>query len=42
VDIVLHPIDLAAILGSLHLLIDLGFGVVAFDDRQADRLLPST
>ncbi len=31
-----HPIDLAAFLGTLHMLIDLGFPVIAFEYRQAD------
>ena len=31
-----HPIDLAAFLGILHMLIDLGFPVLAFEYRQAD------
>ncbi len=31
-----HPIDLSAFLGTLHMLIDLGFPVVAFDYQQAD------
>ena len=31
-----HPIDLAAFLGILHMLIDLGFPVLAFEYWQAD------
>jgi hypothetical protein len=31
-----HPIDLTAFLGTLHMLIDLGFPVMAFEYRQAD------
>ena len=30
-----HPVDLAAFLGTLHMLIDLGFFVMAFEYRQA-------
>jgi hypothetical protein len=41
-----HPIDLAAFLGTLHMLIDRGFPVVAFEYRQADEVkagaLPSS
>ena len=33
-----HPIDLAAFLGTLHMLIDLGFPVMAFEYQQADPL----
>ncbi len=35
-----HPIDLAAFLGTLHMLIDLGFPVMAFEYQQAN--LPET
>ncbi len=31
-----HPIDLESFLGALHMLIDRGFPVVAFDYQQAD------
>lgn len=31
-----HPIDLSAFLGTLNLLIDRGFPVMAFEFRQAD------
>jgi hypothetical protein len=31
-----HPIDLAAFLGTLHMLIDRGFPVVAFEYRETD------
>ncbi len=31
-----HPIDLAAFLGTLHMLIDWGFPVMAFEYQQAD------
>jgi hypothetical protein len=31
-----QPIDLAAFLGTLHMLIDLGFPVGAFEYQQAD------
>ena len=31
-----HPIDLAAFLGTLHMLIDRGFPVTAFEYREAD------
>ncbi|HTP07370.1 MAG TPA: hypothetical protein VMP08_03920 [Anaerolineae bacterium] len=31
-----HPIDLAAFLGTLHMLIDRGFSVIAFDYQQAN------
>jgi hypothetical protein len=31
-----QPIDLAAFLGTLHMLIDLGFPVIAFEYQQAD------
>jgi hypothetical protein len=31
-----QPIDLAAFLGTLHMLVDLGFPVTAFEYRQAD------
>lgn len=30
-----HPIDLAAFLGTLHMLIDRGFPIVAFEYREA-------
>ena len=33
-----RPIDLAAFLGTLHLLIDLGFPVIAFEYQQAESL----
>ena len=33
-----RPIDLAAFLGTLHMLIDRGFPVVAFEYQQADPL----
>ncbi len=33
-----HPIDLSAFLGTLHMLIDLGFPVLAFEYQQADLL----
>ena len=32
------PIDLAAFLGTLHMLVDLGFPVMAFEYQQADPL----
>ena len=31
-----HPIDLAAFLGILHMLIDLGFPILTFEYQQAD------
>ncbi len=31
-----HPIDLSAFLGTLHMLIDLGFPVMAFEYQQAE------
>ncbi len=31
-----RPIDLAAFLGTLHMLVDLGFPVLAFEYQQAD------
>ena len=31
-----QPIDLAAFLGTLHLLVDLGFPVIAVEYQQAD------
>ena len=31
-----QPIDLAAFLGTLHMLVDLGFPVMAFEYEQAD------
>ena len=31
-----HPIDLGAFLGTLHMLVDLGFPVMAFEYQQAD------
>ncbi len=31
-----QPIDLAAFLGTLHMLVDLGFPVIAFEYQQAD------
>ncbi len=31
-----QPIDLSAFLGTLHMLIDLGFPVIAFEYHQAD------
>jgi hypothetical protein len=31
-----HPIDLAAFLGTLNMLIDRGFPVIAFEYQQAD------
>jgi hypothetical protein len=31
-----HPIDLAAFLGTLNMLIDLGFHVMAFEYQQAN------
>ena len=37
-----HPIDLAAFLGTLHLLVDLGFPVMAFEYQQADTDLPQS
>ena len=33
-----HPIDLAAFLGTLNMLIDRGFPVMAFEYQQADPL----
>ncbi len=33
-----QPIDLAAFLGTLHLLVDLGFPVIAIEYQQADSL----
>lgn len=33
-----RPIDLAAFLGTLHMLIDLGFPVIAFEYQQAEAL----
>jgi hypothetical protein len=33
-----HPIDLAAFLGTLNMLIDRGFPVIAFEYQQADLL----
>jgi hypothetical protein len=33
-----RPIDLAAFLGTLHMLIDLGFPVIAFEYQQAEPL----
>jgi len=33
-----HPIDLAAFLGTLHMLIDLNFPVMSFEYQQADLL----
>ena len=33
-----HPIDLAAFLGTLNMLIDRGFPVLAFEYQQADLL----
>ena len=33
-----RPIDLAAFLGTLHMLIDLGFPVIAFEYQQAESL----
>ena len=37
-----HPIDLSAFLGTLHMLIDLGFPVMAFDYQQADPVPATT
>jgi hypothetical protein len=31
-----HPIDLTAFLGAVHMLVDLGFPVMACEYRQAD------
>ncbi len=31
-----QPIDMSAFLGTLHMLIDLGFPVIAFEYHQAD------
>lgn len=31
-----QPIDLSAFLGTLHMLVDLGFPVIAFEYEQAD------
>jgi hypothetical protein len=31
-----QPIDLAAFLGAIHMLVDLGFPVMAFEYQQAD------
>ena len=31
-----HPIDLGAFLGTVHMLVDLGFPVIACDYRQAE------
>jgi hypothetical protein len=31
-----QPIDLAAFLGTIHLLVDLGFPIIAFEYQQAD------
>ena len=31
-----HPIDLSAFLGTLHMLVDLGFPVMAFEYQQTD------
>jgi len=33
-----HPIDLSAFLGTLHMLIDRGFPIMAFEYQQADPL----
>ncbi len=33
-----HPIDLSAFLGTLHMLVDLGFPVMAFEYQQADSI----
>ena len=30
-----HPVDLSAFLGTLHMFIDLGFPVIAFEYQQA-------
>ena len=31
-----QPIDLSAFLGTLHMLVDLGFPIIAFEYQQAD------
>jgi len=33
-----HPIDLAAFLGTIHLLVDLGFPFIAFEYQQPDQI----
>ena len=33
-----HPIDLSAFLGTLHMLVDLGFPVLAFEYQQPNLL----
>ena len=37
-----QPIDLAAFLGTLHMLVDLGFPVMAFDYQQANPIPATT
>jgi hypothetical protein len=37
-----HPIDLSAFLGTLHMLIDLGFPVMAFEYQQTELPAAST